>query len=63
LLPVPMKSVRRFASMGERRVPLYVDGGQLKLCLCLRELTFRLIERCLKWPGVDLEQDLAALYD
>ena len=49
--------------LGERRVTLYVDGGQLKLCLCLRELTFRLIERCLKWPGVDLEQDLAALYD
>jgi hypothetical protein len=31
--------------------------------LRLRKLTFRLIECRLKWPGIDLKQDLTALYD
>src|SRR5258708_13064587 len=49
--------------LGEGRIALYVDVGQGKLRSRLRQLTLRLIQRCLKRPGINLEQDLPALYD
>lgn len=48
---------------GQRCVAPYVDISQAKLCLRLRKLPFRLIERRLKWPGINLKQDLTSLYD
>ena len=52
--------------LGERSIPLDVDLGQTELrlrlkhlTLCLGQLAFGLIERCLERTRIDLEQDLA----
>ena len=51
---------------GQRGVPLYVKLGSAlnrfgvgKLRLGLRQLSFGLVERRLKWPRIDLEEQLA----
>jgi hypothetical protein len=46
---------------GQGCVAHYVDVGQAELRP--RQLSFRLIERRLKGPGIDLKEDLAALDD
>ena len=54
------------AGLGQRSIALDVDLGEAELRLglqhlplCLRQLAFGLIERCLEGTRIDLEQDLA----
>ncbi len=50
------------AGFSQRRVAVHVDLGEGELCLSLSQLSLRLLERSLKWTGIDLEQN-SALFD
>ena len=56
-------ALRDCARFGQRRVALDIEAGLAELCLRLRQLRLRLIERRLQRPRIDLKEHVAFPYD
>ncbi len=56
-------ALRDCARFGQRRVALDIEAGLAELCLGLRQLRVRLIERRLQRPRIDLKEHVALPYD